>query len=121
MGGGLALHSGFHLNPDLAGIFACSSFLSDDSAVFDTLKTRKTQTDSGHLPKLLMFHGSSDFFVHMAWGRETFDELTQFGVEGEFKALENTAHELNASELHEIRRWILKQLPPLRSDVLLLT
>lgn len=117
MGGGLALHSGFHVNQELAGIFTCSSFLSDDSTVFDTLRTRKF----GHLPKLLMYHGSSDFFVHMAWGKKTFDELVQLGVEGEFKPLENTTHELNASELYEIRHWILKQLPPLRSDVLLLT
>lgn len=121
MGGGLALHSGYHLDLDLAGIFTCSSFLADDSIVFDTLRTRKTQINSGHLPKLLMYHGLSDFFVHLAWGKETFDELVENGVEGEFKSLENTAHELNADELREIRAWIFKQLPPLRSDVLLLT
>lgn len=63
MGGALALHSGFHVNQNLAGIFACSSFLNDDSIVFETLRNRKTQHDSSPLPTLLMFHGDRDNLV----------------------------------------------------------
>lgn len=117
MGGALALHSGYHLYPDLAGVFACSSFLSDDSTVFDTLRARETPTNSCRLPKLLMFHGKSDSYVPVSWGKETFDELAQLGVEGEFKPLKNTDHELKAKELRDIHQWILKRLPSLSSDV----
>jgi phospholipase/carboxylesterase len=35
MGGSLALHLGYRVNRDLAGIFALSSFLPPDSTVYD--------------------------------------------------------------------------------------
>lgn len=117
MGGALALHSGFCVNQELAGIFACSSFLNDDSIVFETLRIRKSQQNSDPLPKLLMFHGDRDNLVPLSWGQETFDELVQLGVDGEFKPLKNTLHELKASELRDLYEWILKQLPPLDSDI----
>lgn len=117
MGGALALHSGYHLYQNLAGIFACSSFLSDDSTVFETLQTQKPQSHSCRLPKMLMFHGESDSYVPVSWGKETFDELAQLGVDGEFKPLKNTNHELKAKELRDIHQWVLKRLPPLDSDV----
>lgn len=117
MGGALALHSGFHVSQELAGIFACSSFLNDDSIVFETLRTRKTQRNSGTLPKLLMFHGDRDNLVPISWGKESFDELAQLDVDGEFKPLKNTLHELKANELREIHEWIVNLLPPLDSDI----
>lgn len=114
MGGALALHSGYHLNHELAGIFTCSSFLNDDSIVFDTLRGR---SNAGPLPKLLMYHGERDSLVPVSWGRETFDELLSLGVSGEFKKLKNTLHELKANELLEIQDWILKLVPPLENDL----
>lgn len=117
MGGALALHAGFHVNQELAGIFTCSSFLNDDSIVFETLRTRKKQQQTGPLPKLLMFHGDRDNLVPLSWGRESFDEIVQLSVDGEFKPLKNTLHELKANELRDIHQWILEQLPPLDSDV----
>lgn len=117
MGGALALHSGFHVNQELAGIFACSSFLNDDSIVFETLRTRKTQENPGPLPKLLMFHGDRDNLVPLSWGRESFEELVQLGVDGEFKPLKNTLHELKAKQLRDTHEWIMTQLPPLDSDI----
>lgn len=53
MGGALALHTGYHLNQNLAGVFAMSSFLNQNSIVYDSIKNTQTRT----LPKLLMFHG----------------------------------------------------------------
>lgn len=53
MGGALALHAGYHLNHEIAGVFAMSSFLNNNSIVYDSIRNRKTLT----LPKLLMFHG----------------------------------------------------------------
>lgn len=53
MGGALALHTGYHLNQDLAGVFAMSSFLNNNSIVYDSIRNSKTKS----YPKLLMFHG----------------------------------------------------------------
>lgn len=117
MGGALALHSGFHVNQDLAGIFSCSSFLNDDSIVFDTLRNRQNKQDAKPLPKLLMYHGDRDSLVPQSWGKETYDELLTLGATGEFKSLKNTLHELKANELLEIQEWILKLLPPLENDI----
>lgn len=55
MGGALALHSAYHLNTELGGVFACSSFLNKGSIVYDSIRNRKDKTSA--LPELLMFHG----------------------------------------------------------------
>lgn len=72
MGGALALHSGYHVNPNIAGVFACSSFLNDSSVVFETLKKLKDQANVEHLPKLLMYHGDRDSLVPQSWGKKDF-------------------------------------------------
>jgi phospholipase/carboxylesterase len=54
MGGALALHTAFHLHTNLAGVFACSSFLNHGSVVYESLAARKADKE---LPELLMFHG----------------------------------------------------------------
>lgn len=53
MGGCLAMHTGYHLNTNLAGVFACSAFLNEGTIVYDSLDQKK----SSELPKLKMFHG----------------------------------------------------------------
>ncbi|XP_055903048.1 lysophospholipase-like protein 1 [Eupeodes corollae] len=115
MGGALALHTAYHLNTDLAGVFACSSFLNRDSIVYDSLKNRtKSGTD---LPELKMFHGSRDSLVPLKWGEESFEELTKLEVKGEFSVLKNTLHELKKREILDIQDWISTKLPPLANDL----
>lgn len=53
MGGCLAMHTGFHLNTNIAGVFALSAFLNHNSVVYDSLDANKSTT----LPKLRSFHG----------------------------------------------------------------
>lgn len=115
MGGALALHSALHVNRELAGVFTCSSFLNDDSLVYESL--RLNQQNVTTFPKLLMYHGERDSLVPMSWGKETYDELIRLGINGEFKTLKNTLHELKANELLEIQEWITKLVPPLESDI----
>ncbi|XP_005185607.1 lysophospholipase-like protein 1 [Musca domestica] len=110
MGGALALHTGFHLNTGLAGIFACSSFLNHDSVVYDSLLKHATKTTD--LPHLLMFHGDRDPLVPIEWGQASFNKLTKLGVKGTFTTLANTYHELKRSELLQLHKWILTNLPP---------
>ncbi|XP_061389858.1 lysophospholipase-like protein 1 [Musca vetustissima] len=111
MGGALALHTGYHLNTNIAGVFACSSFLNHDSVVYESLsKLTKGQTD---LPDLLMFHGDRDDLVPIEWGLLSFNKLTKLGVKGNFTTLTDTYHELKRKELHELHKWILLKLPPI--------
>ena len=56
MGGALALHTAYHLNTKIAGVFAMSSFLNNNSIVYESLKLIP-ENQIGSLPKLLMFHG----------------------------------------------------------------
>jgi phospholipase/carboxylesterase len=53
MGGCLAMHTGFHLNQDIGGVFALSAFLNQDSIVYESLEA----SDVNSLPKLRFFHG----------------------------------------------------------------
>lgn len=116
MGGALAMHIGYHCNPKVAGVIACSSFLNRGSIVFDSLKNRSADQSSS-LPDLLMFHGLRDDLVPAKWGQESFDKLVELGVKGEFVPLKNTLHELKKVEMQQIRTWILEKLPPIESDL----
>lgn len=115
MGGAVALHTGYHLNPDLAGIFTHSSFLNRKSVVYESIQNRKLT--SGTLPELRMFHGERDTLVPLEWGEETFEALKSVGVSGTFSPLKNTLHELKIKSLLEIEQWILSKLPPLDEKV----
>jgi phospholipase/carboxylesterase len=53
MGGCLAMHTGFHLNQNLGGVFALSAFLNNNSIVYDSLDS----SSSNLLPKFKAFHG----------------------------------------------------------------
>ncbi|GAB0087817.1 lysophospholipase-like protein 1 [Sergentomyia squamirostris] len=115
MGGALAMHTGFHINQSLAGVFAMSSFLNKGSIVYDSLKNRKNPEAS--LPQFLMFHGERDMMVPLSSGKETFDNLIQLGVKGNFVPVRNTLHEIKKSELLQLQEWLLSVLPPLESDL----
>jgi len=115
MGGALALHTGYHLNTDLCGVFACSSFLNRDSVVYDSLKNRTNPGSS--LPELKMFHGDSDSLVPSEWGEESFKKLNELGVQGDFTILKNTFHELKKRELLDLQTWIWKKLPQTTMNV----
>lgn len=117
MGGALSLHAGYHLNPNLGGVFALSSFLNNDSVVYDSLKSYRKGNPNATLPKLLMFHGERDSLVPAEWGRRTFERLKSFNVTGEFIMVKNTMHELKTQELLDLQTWILDTLPPLDNDL----
>lgn len=114
MGGALALHTGFHVNRGVAGVFACSSFLNHNSIVYESLKHNHVEHT---LPELLMFHGDRDKLAQHSWGKTTFDSLQQIGVNGQFFTLPNAAHELTVKELVEIKKWIAQKLPPMETDL----
>lgn len=108
MGGAVALHSAYRFTPGLAGVFALSSFLNKNSAVYSELRSESTP--------LYMAHGEKDTMVPISWGKKTFEELTKLNVKGEFVPLVYTLHELKKSELEGLFRWINQLLPTLDGD-----
>ena len=55
MGGSLSLHLGYHLQQNLGGVFALSTFLNNQSIVYDSLDNRASS--NAKLPPLKWFHG----------------------------------------------------------------
>lgn len=109
MGGGLALHLGYRFQQELAGVFALSSFLSENSSVYQEIKT--STAASSTLPPLFACHGKRDPLVQYDWGKKTVDTLTDAGIKTEFHSFPNLSHEMNTKELHLLQEWIMRILP----------
>ncbi|XP_058454470.1 lysophospholipase-like protein 1 [Malaya genurostris] len=108
MGGALSLHTAYHLNRDLLGVFAISCFLNTGSIVYDSLDCVSSDEP---LPELLMFHGEKDTLVPIEWGRTTFDELAKLGVRGQFVPHRNALHEIKKDQLIQIIEWVNRLIP----------
>ncbi|XP_042678180.1 lysophospholipase-like protein 1 isoform X2 [Centrocercus urophasianus] len=106
MGGGMAMHLAYRFHQDLAGVFALSSFLNKDSAVYEALKRNESV-----LPELFQCHGTADDLVLYSWGEETNKMLKSLGVSTSLHTFPNLNHELNRNEIEELKTWILKKLP----------
>ncbi|NP_001264496.2 lysophospholipase-like protein 1 [Gallus gallus] len=106
MGGGMAMHLAYRFHQDLAGVFALSSFLNKDSAVYEALKRNESV-----LPELFQCHGTADELVLYSWGEETNKMLKSLGVPTSLHTFPNLNHELNRTEIEELKTWILKKLP----------
>ncbi|XP_065599366.1 lysophospholipase-like protein 1 [Cyrtonyx montezumae] len=106
MGGGMAMHLAYRFHQDLAGVFALSSFLNKDSAVYEALKSNESV-----LPELFQCHGTADQLVLYSWGEETNKMLKSLGVSTSLRTFPNLNHELNRTEIEELKTWILKKLP----------
>ncbi|CAK1554095.1 unnamed protein product [Leptosia nina] len=107
MGGALALHTAYRWETKLAATFAFSSFLNENSVVYEEFK------NAANVPPLLQIHGNADDLVDIKWGETTFKELKSLGVEGEFHTMERLGHSLNKRGLLLIQSWINKYLPEL--------
>lgn len=108
MGGCMALHLGYRFHRQVAGVLAMSSFLSNDSVVYQALK----ESEKGsHFPQLRHFHGEMDDLVEYSWGKETYTQLTSLGVPGEFVTLPGLYHSINSTIAQSVRDWIVELLP----------
>ncbi|KAL0902545.1 hypothetical protein ABMA27_000387 [Loxostege sticticalis] len=107
MGGTLAFHTGYRWDRNLAGVFVFSSFLNNNSVVYEELKT----TPSGNLPPLLQIHGNSDDLVYFDWGQATFNKIKDLGVSGDFHVMERLGHSINKRGMNLIKSFIEKHLP----------
>ncbi|CAG9859701.1 unnamed protein product [Phyllotreta striolata] len=103
MGGALALHTAYRFSPGLAGVFTLSSFLNENSAVYQEAK--------GLNAPLYMCHGDRDTMVPIQWGQTTETNLKKLGANVQFTAIRNCMHELKKSEVVHLFEWIQKVLP----------
>ncbi|XP_071401880.1 lysophospholipase-like protein 1 isoform X1 [Centroberyx affinis] len=110
MGGAMALHLACRYHPDIAGVFALSSFLNKDSVAFQAVEERVRAGNS--LPDLFQCHGTSDDLVLHQWGEDTAALLRKAGMGATFHSLPGLHHQLSQPEMELLRTWILTKLPP---------
>ncbi|KZC11221.1 Lysophospholipase-like protein 1, partial [Dufourea novaeangliae] len=106
MGGALSMYLAYRYKQSLAGCIAMSSFLNRNSLVYESLKA-----NLGRTPPLLQFHGTADEMVPLRWGEETYNNLKDLGVNGQFRTLNGTGHALIVSEIKFFKKWISEILP----------
>ncbi|XP_025963580.1 lysophospholipase-like protein 1 isoform X1 [Dromaius novaehollandiae] len=106
MGGGMAMHLAYRFHRDVAGVFALSSFLNKESAVYQALNRNE-----GVLPELFQCHGTADELVLCSWGEETNKMLKSLGVSVSLHTFPNLNHELSRAEIEKLKTWIVKKLP----------
>lgn len=104
MGGAMALHLAFKHFPNIAGVFAMSSFLNHDTKIYEIIKERDSRCP------LFMAHGKQDTFVDYDWGYGTFQNLKKVGIGGEFRSF-NGDHELNLGVVLNLKDWIMNMIP----------
>ncbi|XP_053737103.1 lysophospholipase-like protein 1 [Synchiropus splendidus] len=109
MGGAMALHLAYRHHPDVAGVFALSSFLNKDSVTFQAVDSQIQKGQS--LPDLLQFHGTNDDLVLHHWGQDTEALLRKAGITTVFHSLPGLQHQLSQQEIEILREWILHKLP----------
>ncbi|XP_035529155.1 lysophospholipase-like protein 1 [Morone saxatilis] len=114
MGGAMALHLVCRYHPDIAGVFALSSFLNKDSVAFQAVEERFRARLP--LPELFQCHGTSDDLVLHQWGDDTSVMLKKAGMNTTFHSLPGMHHQLSQPEMEMLRSWILKRLPPTTSS-----
>ncbi|XP_073484467.1 lysophospholipase-like protein 1 [Aquarana catesbeiana] len=106
MGGGMSMHLAYRYHRDIAGVFALSSFLNENSIVYKELESCHQS-----LPELFQCHGEADQLVFHQWGERTNNLLKGLGVPSSFHSFPKLYHEFSLQELEQLRSWILQKLP----------
>ena len=102
-GGGMALYSAFHSEHIVGGAFALSSFLADDSSVYQ--KLAEDASLRMRFP-VVMCHGDEDNMVRVGYGEQTCKKLKEAGVQTQWQAYSQLAHQLRKDELSFLLQWI---------------
>lgn len=105
MGGAIAMHVGYRWEPSVAGVFALSSFLQNNSAVYESLE------GGGQSAPLFMRHGDKDAVIPLELGEETYNRLQDVGVDADFSIISGMDHDVADEEIEELLEWIDKLLP----------
>ena len=104
MGGGIALQTALRSKHALAGVFAMSSYMCNDAAVYRLLRE-----PAAHRPSLRIWmgHGAEDDFVLPEWGEATAKKLgTVDGLEVSWRTYPRLRHTLRADELDDLNAFL---------------
>jgi predicted esterase len=107
MGGGLSLQFAFRTSHRLGGVFALSSYLNNEAAVFKQIEARAREG----IPPAFMRHGTADGFILPAWGSKTATRLSMLGVNVQFDTIDGLEHSLCRSELKQLSDWFCTLFP----------
>jgi phospholipase/carboxylesterase len=102
-GGATALHVALRYPERLAGLIALSCYLP-----FHTRLGAEKSAANADLP-ILLCHGTRDPVVHVGMGLEARDELKAQGYAVEWHEYP-IQHEVNATEIADIARWLKRQV-----------
>jgi phospholipase/carboxylesterase len=106
MGGGIALQTALRSKHALAGVFAMSSYMCDDAAVYRLLEEPSWSARSPPL-RIWMAHGANDDFVLPAWGQSTAKRLSAVrGLEVSWRTYPRLRHELRSDELDDLNAFL---------------
>ncbi len=64
------------------------------------------------VPPILYCIGKEDTLTPYDWALETNHRLKQFNINTQFCEYEDLDHEIGTRELNDVRKWMLKVLPP---------
>ena len=103
MGGGIALQTALRSKHDLGGVFAMSSYLCDDAAIFAAMDDKRVPAKRS---RVWMAHGTADDFVLPAWGEATAEKLRGYGLDVSWRGYARMRHELRQDELDDLDRWL---------------
>ncbi|CAE8587062.1 unnamed protein product [Polarella glacialis] len=107
MGGGIALQLALRHPEKLGAVFALSSFLCDDAAVYRQLEAGGAAGAAGtSWPPTFMAHGQADDFIRIAWAEATARRLRGLGLPVQFAALPGVRHELVKEEIRMLGDWL---------------
>lgn len=109
MGGAMALHLACRFHPDVAGVFALSSFLNKDSVAVQAVEERCGRRLP--VPDLFQVHGTRDELVLHQWGLDTSSRLQNAGMKSTFHSVPGLCHQLSRPELELLQQWVLSRLP----------
>ena len=106
MGGGIALQLAYRgsssLGASLAAVFALSSFATDDSAMWESLRGAPDRAR----PPLYQRHGDADDYILTEWGERTGKRLKDEGVAVDFGLEPGLRHSLSEDELVRLGEWL---------------
>ena len=106
-GGGIALQLAFRgskLGAALAGTFTLSSYVCDDSPLW------QAGAAAPRRPPVFFRHGDRDAYILPAWGEATATKLGKLGVQVDFALEPRLGHSMAHDELASLTAWLHRTL-----------
>ena len=106
MGAAQSLHmlSDAELSQNLAGVFAMSTFLAEDSVLPSRLAAQIE--NGGRVPPLLYWHGTVDAMIKLEWAEASVPRLQGAKVDVSWRTWPGLGHDMRSDELAALHQWL---------------